>query len=58
MYYEKHRAAGGIGLFPKGVAVHKELETATRTWRFEHQVHGSITQPGAAIVEIGAVSRV
>ena len=54
---EKHRAAGGIGLFPKGAAVHKELETAARTWRFERRLHGSITQPGAAILEIGAVSR-
>lgn len=57
-HLEKHRATGGIGLFPKGAAVHKEIETAARIWRFERRLHGSVTQPGAAILEIGAVSRV
>jgi 16S rRNA (guanine527-N7)-methyltransferase len=57
-YTEKHRSPTGMGLFPKGGTVHKEIETAARTWRFERRLHDSITQPGAAIVEIGAVSRV
>ncbi len=57
-YAEKHRAPLGRGLFPKGRTVHKEIETATRSWRFEHRLHPSITEPGAAIVEVGAVSRV
>lgn len=57
-YVEKHRNPQGRGLFPKGHTVHKEVETATRSWRFEHRLHPSLTDPGAAIVEVGAVSRV
>lgn len=57
-FAQKHRAPEGIALFPKGAAVHKEIETASRRWRFEHRIHGSVTDPDAAIVEVGAVSRV
>lgn len=57
-YMEKHRNPQGRGLFPKGQTVHKEVETATRSWRFEHRLHPSLTDPGAAIVEVGAISRV
>ncbi len=57
-YAEKHLAPAGMGLFPKGATVHKEIETAALSWRFDCRVHASMTQPGAAIVEIGAVSRV
>ena len=55
---EKHRNPGGIGLFPKGASVHKELAAATAHWRFDHVIHPSLTDPQAAIVEIGAAERV
>lgn len=55
---EKHARPGGIGLFPKGEAVHKEIAEAAVRWRFEHRLTPSRTQPKAAIVEIGAVERV
>lgn len=57
-HLEKHRRAGGVGLFPKGDTVHKEIESATQNRRVEHRIHPSITAPGAAIVEVGAVSSV
>lgn len=55
---EKHRAPGGICLFPKGEAVHKEISEAKRDWRFDPVIHPSRTDPQAAIVEIGALARV
>jgi 16S rRNA (guanine527-N7)-methyltransferase len=54
---QKHRAPGGIGLFPKGEAVHKEIAEASTHWRFEHKIYASLTDPRAAIVEIGAIAR-
>jgi 16S rRNA (guanine527-N7)-methyltransferase len=56
-HLEKHRAPAGIGLFPKGATVHKEIEDAARAWRFEHRIHRSVTDPRAAVVEVGALSR-
>ena len=55
---EKHRRPGGIGLFPKGEAVHKEVAEASQRWRFDHQLNPSRTDPRAAILEIGACERV
>ena len=55
---EKHRRSDGIGLFPKGRTVHKELEEASRSWRFAPVLHPSLTDPTAAIVEIGVLERV
>lgn len=53
----RHRAPDGVGLFPKGASVHKEIEAAAVRWRFEHELHRSVTDPDAAIVEVGAASR-
>jgi 16S rRNA (guanine527-N7)-methyltransferase len=55
---QKHRRPGGIGLFPKGGAVHKELADANAHWRFEHKIYASLVEQKAAIVEIGAIDRV
>ncbi|MBP7002404.1 MAG: 16S rRNA (guanine(527)-N(7))-methyltransferase RsmG [Amaricoccus sp.] len=57
-HVEKHRRPAGIGLFPKGRGVHKEIEAAGARWRFDHRLHSSATDPEAAIVEVGALSRV
>jgi len=53
-----HRAAAGICLFPKGRTVHKEIQEARRSWRFDCRLHPSRTDPEAAIVEIGGLERV
>jgi 16S rRNA (guanine527-N7)-methyltransferase len=55
---ERHRRPGGIGLFPKGASVHKEIAEAAVHWHFDHAIHPSLTDPRAAIVEIGASRRV
>jgi 16S rRNA (guanine527-N7)-methyltransferase len=54
---KKHLGTGGIGLFPKGRTVHKEITDAAARWRFDHRIHPSRTDPDAAIVEIGAIAR-
>lgn len=53
---KKHRAPGGICLFLKGEAVHNELARAHAVWRFAHRLHPSVTDPRAAVVEIGAIA--
>jgi len=55
---EKHRRQGGTGLFLKGASVHKEIAEAAVHWHFDHAIHPSLTDPRAAIVEIGATRRV
>jgi len=55
---DKHRRPGGIGLFPKGETVHKEIAEASVRWRFDHKLTPSRTEPRAAILEIGAIERV
>ena len=55
---EKHRRPEGICLFPKGETVHKEIADAKIRWRFEQELHPSLTDARGAIVEIGAMSRV
>lgn len=54
---ERHRREAGICLFPKGETVHNEIAEARRTWRFDPRIHPSLTDPRAAIVEIGAMYR-
>jgi 16S rRNA (guanine527-N7)-methyltransferase len=56
-YAEKHMRSGGIALFPKGATVHNEIREAEKLWSFEATIHRSITDPAAAIVEVGAVTR-
>jgi 16S rRNA (guanine527-N7)-methyltransferase len=55
---DKHRRPGGIGLFPKGETVHKEIAEASVRWRFDYKLTSSRTEPRAAILEIGACERV
>lgn len=57
-FADRHRKPGGIGLFPKGRGVHKEIADAATQWQFDHRLHRSRTDPEAAVVEVGALSRV
>ncbi len=55
---EIHRRPEGICLFPKGRAVHKEVEAARLRWAFSAIEHRSVTDPTATVLEIGAMHRV
>lgn len=43
---------GATGLFPKGRDYQSELTDALRNWQFSYQLHDSLTEPAARIVEI------
>lgn len=55
---ERHLAAGGRALLPKGAAVEDELRLALEHWRFDLHKIPSVTNPEAAILSIGDLSRV
>lgn len=57
-FSERHLSKTGTALFPKGVTWKKEVEAAKTTWQFEHELHHSLTEPGAVILKIKGVSRV
>lgn len=54
---DRHLAAGGTALFPKGATWKKELETAQRSWRFDHRIVKSKTEADSVILSITGVSR-
>jgi 16S rRNA (guanine527-N7)-methyltransferase len=49
------RHAGGRALLPKGRTYNNELDAARRLWNFDYKLHPSMTDPDAAIIEIGAI---
>ncbi len=55
---ERHLAAEGRALLPKGAAVADELRLALEHWRFDLHKIPSVTNPGATILSIGDLSRV
>lgn len=57
-YAQKHAGDHGICLFPKGARVHKELEEAAASWRFDLRRHRSLTNNDATILEIRAITHV
>ena len=55
---ERHLAANGRALFPKGIRYREEREAALETWQFRCEEHPSSTQSGAVILEISELARV
>jgi 16S rRNA (guanine527-N7)-methyltransferase len=56
-YAEPLIGAGALGLFPKGQDVDDELRVALQAWNFSHDLIQSVTESGARIVRVTAVSR-
>lgn len=56
-FAERHLAADGVALFPKGASWQKELEAAQRTWRFDYRLAKSKTESGPVVLAITGVSR-
>lgn len=56
-FAERHMAAGGTALFPKGARHAAEIAEALDRWRFSVQKLPSLTDPEAVILRIGDVSR-
>ncbi|MFP7672382.1 16S rRNA (guanine(527)-N(7))-methyltransferase RsmG [Marivita sp. S0852] len=56
-YAELHLKSEGLAIFPKGITWKEEVAEAEKKWRFSLQSHKSTTNPDAAILEIGDLSR-
>lgn len=54
---QRHLAAGGTALFPKGARAGTELAESLERWRFSVQKHASVTDPDAVILRIGDIAR-
>ena len=57
-YAEPHLVPHGKALFMKGGSWRNEVRDAQKTWRFTCDAHTSMTNPDAAVLEIGGLSRV
>lgn len=57
-FAERHLAAHGTALFPKGASWEKELSAAQSQWNFAHRVDKSLTETGPVILSVKGVSRV
>jgi 16S rRNA (guanine527-N7)-methyltransferase len=56
-YMDLHLKPSGKALLMKGESWKQEIEDAQKQWRFTFQAHRSITNPNAAVLEIGDLSR-
>ena len=57
-YADRHLDCDGLGIFSKGQSWQKEVDEAREMWRFDLDVIDSMTDPKAAILKIGGISRV
>lgn len=57
-FSERHSAAGGVCIFPKGAGWRKEVEEAQKLWSFSLVDHQSLTNEDARILEIRDIRNV
>lgn len=57
-FADRHLAADGIALFPKGTRWKEEVAAAEKDWRFRYEALPSKTEPEAVILKIGGIQRV
>jgi len=57
-HVERHRRSTGKALFLKGTSFEKEVEESRETWQFDLEIRPSLTDPQAAVLVIGELSRV
>ena len=55
---ERHRRSTGKALFLKGTSFEKEVEESRKTWHFDLEIRPSLTDPQAALLVIGELTRV
>lgn len=56
-YADRHLAAGGHAVFPKGRSWAQEVAEARREWQFSLTIHPSLTDSEARILVVGGLSR-
>lgn len=57
-FAERHLAAGGQALFPKGATHATEVSEALENWRFQADTYASKTDPEAVILSLREIRRV
>ncbi|MEM9523379.1 MAG: 16S rRNA (guanine(527)-N(7))-methyltransferase RsmG [Pseudomonadota bacterium] len=57
-HVERHVAAGGMALLPKGVRYPQEITVARKCWHFDLKMHPSVIDAQAIILEMRGVRRV
>lgn len=57
-YTERHLDPEGVAMFPKGLGWKKEVDNASRRWKFRFDAITSLTDPEAAILKVQGISRV
>ncbi len=57
-FADRHLAAAGVALFPKGAQWRAELARARSAWAFDPIVHPSVTDPDSVVLEIKGARRV
>lgn len=56
-YADRHLAAGGVAVFPKGARYAEELAEAQKTWAFDVDAQQSLSDADAAILVIRNIHR-
>jgi 16S rRNA (guanine527-N7)-methyltransferase len=55
---ERHLAAGGLCLFPKGERFAEEVQTARQSWQFDLETRDNPGHKGSALLELRNIRRV
>jgi 16S rRNA (guanine527-N7)-methyltransferase len=53
----KHLKPGGVAIFPKGARFAEEIADAQKAWAFDAEIHRSLSDSAAAILEIRKIHR-
>lgn len=57
-FADRHLAAGGMALFPKGSQYESEVSEARKVWAFDLDLHISATDPAGAVLKLKDLCRV
>ncbi|MCA3448867.1 MAG: 16S rRNA (guanine(527)-N(7))-methyltransferase RsmG [Rhodobacter sp.] len=57
-FADRHLAAGGTALFPKGGQYDAEVAAARKVWAFDLEIHGSTTDPAGVVLKLKDLRRV
>jgi 16S rRNA (guanine527-N7)-methyltransferase len=57
-FADRHLAAGGTALFPKGGQYDAEVAEARKVWAFDLEIHSSTTDPAGVVLKLKDLRRV
>ena len=56
-YATYHLDSAGVAVFSKGKSAQDEIDAARKTWRFDCEIHQSLTDPLASVLVINNINR-